>query len=289
MRIVLGIVVILIALVLVSWLLIDSIAKTAVEKGTTYALDVETQLAEMSIDLLKGKVMMDGLTIANPEGFVSDHLMHSGRFDLEVTPASVLSDTVEVKRFELDGLDVNIEQKLNGSNVSKVLKNLKRLAGGKKQDNAEKPQGDEERKGKKIKVNTIVIKNVVAHFHLIPKLIPGGPLTVRVPEIRLENVTSDDSPGLRISELVAKLMPAILKGIFEQAEGTVPSEFLNDLDGQLTSVTKALSQQVSVMTQKVEEATDKAIKEGKKALEEAGATVEQFISSKKIKTEQKDK
>ena len=279
-RFLLGIVIILIVLVSVCLFLIDSLAKSGVEKGTAYALDVETRLDDMDLSLLRGHVMMDGLNIANPQGFTSNHLMRSGRFDLEVQPASLLSDTVEVKRFELDGLDINIEQQLKGSNISKIFSNLKRFAG----DKEKVPQTDEddrEGSGKKIKLDRIVIRNVVAHFHLLAELAPSGPLTVRVPEISLENVSSADSPALRVSELVAKLLPAVLKSVIEQGEGTIPSEFLSDLDGQLVSVAGVLGDRFGALTGEAAEGAKRALEESKKALDETGKAVEKLLGGKK--------
>ncbi|GAH87645.1 unnamed protein product, partial [marine sediment metagenome] len=99
---------------------------------------------------------MDGLTIANPEGYKTEHLMKSGRFDIEVETGSVFTDTVRISRFELDGLDINIEQKLGKSNVGQVM------------DNAKKQSGSKEDGGKELNIDSVVIKNVTARVQVLP-------------------------------------------------------------------------------------------------------------------------
>ena len=242
LRVVAGLVVLVIVVLLVVVLRIDAIAKTGVEKGGTYALGVETSVDELSLSLLRGKLMMKGLKINNPPDFTSDHLMRSGRFDLELVPTSVLGETIELKKFELDGLDVNIEQKITGSNISTILENLKRF------DTGEGEETEAKTGGKKIKVDRIVIRNVVVHFHLLPELSPTGPVTVEIPQIELTEVTSDNASGVVVGELVRKIIPAIIEAILKDSKGKVPTDFLSTLDKQVVDLGAVL------------EETDKTIK-----------------------------
>jgi len=280
-KIVVGVLVVLVIVAVVAWLMIDAIAKAGVEKGATYALEVPTQVEKMRVSLLGGQIMMDGLKVANPQGFTTPYLMDSGRFNVVVRPGSLTSDTIEVSKFELDGLDINVEQRLTGSNVSKILDNLKRFdtgqGEGKKQ---ETPEGE----AKKVRVNTIVIKNVVAHFHLLPELSPT-PLTVKVPEIELTEVSSGDGGGVTTARLVAKVVPAILIAVAEQAKGTVPGDFLKGLDTQLAEM-KGLAAQMTQVTKQVGEQLKAVTESGGKAAKEAGKALKDLLGGKK-KEEQK--
>ena len=47
---------------------IDKIAKIAVEEGGTYALQVDTTVTEVDVNLTGGSATMTGLNIANPDG-----------------------------------------------------------------------------------------------------------------------------------------------------------------------------------------------------------------------------
>jgi len=253
-RVILAVLLLLIAAAIIVWLAIDFFAEAAVEKGATYALGVKTELDSMDVRLLRGEVTMEGLNVANPEGFDTPHLMHSGRFELGVRTGSLFSDTVEVRKFHLDGLDVNVEQKLTGSNVSKVLQNLERVAGQEK--DREPPS---EGRGKKVKVDHILIKDVKAHFHILGG-IASKPrtITVEVPQIELRQVSSDEG-GVVVAELVRRLLPAILKAVIKEGKGTVPGDLLRELDGQVSTAIAALGGEAGKLVEQVDKTFGKTV------------------------------
>ena len=264
-RIILAVLLFLVVCLVVAALTINSIAKAAVEKGGTYALGVPTSVDSISLSILRGRMKINGLRVANPEGFTSEHLMDSGLFHVELDPGSVLTDTVHIPIFTLDGLDVNIEQTLAGSNVSKILENLKRLDTGDADEKKPKDKGE----GKKFKIDRIVIKNVVAHFHMLGGLAPG-PITVKVPKIELTDVGSDDPDGVVVAELIRQIVPAILEGIVENAKGIIDADFLNDIGGELGNLAEGaqkLVEDVGTEAQGIIEGAGKTLEEAAGALE----------------------
>jgi hypothetical protein len=221
--------------------MIDRIVKAGVEHGGTYALGVPTKVESVNLSLLKGTFQMNALDIANPQGFTSPHLMKSGQFDLEVRPGSVFSDTVEVSRFVLDGLDVNIEQKGDKNNVSTIMEHVKRLGGGEAQPASPQAQPQaqaeparKEESGKKVKVDKVTIKNVSAHVHLPV----GGPLEIRLPTVELTNVSSDK--GVPMGQLVGRLVPAVLAAIVEKGGDLIPKDLSAFMTKDLSAATTAL-------------------------------------------------
>jgi len=208
---------VLIGLVMGGALFIDLLAKTGVEQGATYALGVRTRADGVRLHLLDGRLTIDRLNMANPSGFDSPHLMQSGRFDLDVRLPSLFSETVVVDRFELDGLELNIEQKLLRNNVAEILTHLRSLRG---------PDAKPRTEGKKVKVDRIVIRNVVARFRLSGIDLFTQPVMVKIPVMELTNVTSDDPGGVILHDLVARMFPAVLAAVLQQGEGTVPAGVL---------------------------------------------------------------
>ena len=240
-RLILSLIILVIFVVVVVWLLIDPIAKSAVQSGASAALGVKTSLKTISVRPLRGTVVMNGLTIANPEGFSSVNLMDAGRFEVEVATASLLSDTVEIRRLELDGLEVHIEQKLPFSNVAKIMKNIKSSSAEKDKDKSD---------GTKVEVERVLIKNVVAYFHLPSVMGKANIVKVPVPLIELKNVSSDKS-GSAAGQLIAQLFPAILSSIIKNGQGLVPTKFLNDLDSQVLDLAGALGGDTSELIKSI--------------------------------------
>jgi hypothetical protein len=270
-RVLVALVVVLAVAVAVALYFVDSLAKRGIEKGATYALKAETTVDSLSLGLLRGTMTMDGLTVANPDGYETPHLLKSGRFDFQVDPGTVLGDTVRINRFHLDGLDMNIEQKgLTGSNVSQILANLKRFegSGGAAADDSG---------GKKVAVDEIVIENVVAHVRLLPISGKASTLKVEVPKVVLNNVTSDNAKGVAISELTARLLPAILDAVLKKSGGVIPGDLLGSLRTDLAGAVESLGggaagllgQSGGDLGKGLDEATRTKIDEAKEGLDKA--------------------
>jgi hypothetical protein len=232
-KILLGILVAVIVILLVAWLTIDHLAKAGIEQGATYALGVNTTVDSVRLGLVSGRAEINDLTIGNPEGFKTPHLMKAARIELGVRPGSLLGDTLQVDRFEIDGLDLNIEQKVGSSNLSALLDNIQRAGG-------EPSKEPKPAQGRKVQVDRIKVTNVVAHVQVLPIGGSATTLDVKVPEILLEGVTSDNAAGVAVPELVKRLTPAILAAVVDKAKGAIPDADLKRLSGSIASMTQAL-------------------------------------------------
>src|SRR5262245_37914607 len=103
---------------------IDTIAKAAIEKGSTLALGVQTKLNSAKLRILDGQLIMSGLDVANPSGFESKHFLNLKDGDVAVTLGSLDDDVVEVPHLLLSDVDVNLEKKSGKSNYQIILDNL---------------------------------------------------------------------------------------------------------------------------------------------------------------------
>ncbi|NLX59816.1 MAG: hypothetical protein GXY74_12090 [Phycisphaerae bacterium] len=264
LRFVLVVVAVLAVAVGAAWYFIDSLAKKGIEEGGTYALRVPTTVESVNLSLLKGSMTMDGLTVANPEGYETPHLIKSGRFDLQVDPGTVFGETVHVKGFRLNGLDLNIEQKgLGKTNVSQIMDNLKRFQGA-DADTAEQEPG-----GKKVAVDEIVIENVVAHVQLLPVGGKASTVKVEVPKIVLKDVTSDNAKGVAISELIARVLPAILNQVLQQSGGLIPDDLAGSLRTDLAGAIESLGGGAGNLFKQSGGDLGKGLEDAKKGIEDA--------------------
>lgn len=250
-KIIFTLVVLLILVLLIAWATIDRLAKTGIEQGGRYAMGVDTTVDDVSVSLLKGQMTIDGLEIGNPEGYKTPHLMKSGHWELSVRFASLMTDTVEMPRLELDGLDLNIEQKLGKSNIKEVMDNMKRLR---------KEKEKEEKPGKKLRIETVRIRNVTAHVQVLPG---SKPVLVKVDEIELKDVTPENSKGIVISELFQRLMAAVLAGVIDKAKDVpgIPSGFLNDLSKDVAGLAESLGEDAAKLIKQAGSDVGKRIKE----------------------------
>ena len=267
LRVLVVIVVVVVAGLAAAWLMIDSIAQAGIEKGATFALGVDTTVDKVSLSLLNGEMIIDGLTVGNPEGFETPHLMKSGRFDVRVDPATVFGDAVRVTKFELAGLDVYIEQKVGQSNVSVIMANLKRFESPGEGKEEEAPKAD--RGGKKVQVDRILITDVVAHVQLLPVGGKASTLTVKVPKIELKGVTSDNAAGVAVSELTARLVPAVMAAIVEQGGDVLPKDLAKNLSEDIAGAVEAMGQGAAQLVGQTSQEIGKAVEGAAKGLGDA--------------------
>jgi hypothetical protein len=249
-RLVLAVVVLVIVVGVIGYLWLDTIAKEAVQRGGTYAMGVDTTVDKVSLHPFDGQLQMQGLKVANPKGFNGAHLMQTGTFELELVPGSLMDKTIVLKKFDLDRLDMYIDQQMPSSNISVIMDNLKKLGGG------EKPKEEKPSEGKKVRVDLITIRNVVAHV----KVLVGPELTIKVPLIELKNVTGDNAAGVALPELMARIVPAVLAAVLEAGKGLLPADLLNNLQGSVSAVTAQLGGQAQEMVKGVQSQVGNALK-----------------------------
>ena len=133
-------------------------------------------------------------------------------------------------------MDLNIEhnQTLGGlTNVQTLLKNMQSPAPAEKQ---EAPKEG----GRKIKVDKVVIKNIVAHVQVLPIGGTASTLDVKIPELTLDNVSSDNAGGVVLPELMKRLVPAILAAVFEKGKDAISDPDFAKMGGDLGNATKAI-------------------------------------------------
>jgi hypothetical protein len=240
-----------------AWLLIDRIAKVGIEQGAGYALGVKTTVDSVSLSLLKGQMTVNNLDVGNPPGYETPHLMQTDRIAVEVQPGSLLTNTIRVPKFEIDGLDMNIEQKVGENNVSVIMGNVERLgsSGGKPEEKKPEKKGG----GKKVQVDKITIRKVVAHVQLLPVGGKASTLDIKVDEIPLEGVTSDNAAGVAVPELVSRIVPAIIEAVLAKGKGVIPSDLAGSLSKDVASAVESLGQGAANLTGQARENVTKAL------------------------------
>jgi hypothetical protein len=244
LKIVLVIVLLLIIVVATIPLWISPVAKGAVEKGGTSAMGVKTTLAELDIGLFSGTCDLSGLNIANPEGFETPHFMDLGSGAVALDIQSLNSDTVEIPKFELTGLDLNLEKGSGGANYEKILENLS--------TGEEKPE--EKEPGKKFVIREIVIKDVKVTAKMAGVTVP-----MKIDEMRMENVGSEGE-GVDLPKLIGLIVAGVLKGVAEEGAGVLPEGISKGLADGLEGL-KGLGEHGAAAAKLIEDAGGDATKE----------------------------
>ncbi len=270
LALVVGIPVVAVILALVIALVaIDTIARVGVERGASYALDVETNLASADVEVLGGEFSMEQLGVANPEGFTNAHFLTLGQGGVAVTLGTLLKDVVELPHLRMNDLEVWLQKKEGKANYQVILDNLGRFES---QEDKPSDQGGPPADAKRYIVREVTVEDVNVHVDLLPA---GGELMkidVPIERLTLEDVGAKDNRGIILAELVTVVVKAIMTTVVEQGGADLPADLVNDLKSQLAQL-KDLGAVGATLTADVGEVVQQSgerIEEAAKGLEEAG-------------------
>ncbi len=256
-------------------LYIDTIARHAVERGATTALGVTTTLDSADVGILSGEFSMQGLNVANPDGYQSPQFLDMNSGAVQVSLGTLREETVLLPHLTLDGLDLNLEKRGGKANYDAILDNLK------KTEETDEPAPDES--GKRFVIEKVTITDIMVHIDLLPE---GGALTrteLPIERIELTNVGSESEKGALLSDLSGVLIKAILTAVVNKA-GDLPGLALDGLEqglGQLSSIgeigVQFTGESLTQITGGIGDLGENISGEAGKALEDAGKQIQKGI------------
>lgn len=254
----------LLILVIGAFLFLDSIARSAIERGGSYALGVDTTLASADVGVFSGEFALAGLKVANPPGYAEESFLELERGGLALDVGSLFGDRIEAPLLELEGVKIALERAGGGTNYDVLLENLERLqspdAGG---GTGGAPPADEDGGGgKSFVLERVVIRDVEARLRLGAAGLGAG-ATVTIEEIALEDL---GSRSYTIAEITALVVRALLAAALSHGGDLIPSDLagslrasLGDLGGLNIEIASDTVDEVREVGEKLEEA-GKALK-----------------------------
>ncbi len=226
---------------------VDRLARTAIERGGTYALGVPTTLEGASVGLLSGELGLSGLQVANPEGF-DEQFIELADGQAEVSLASLREERIMIPQITLDDVGVFLQKRNGKFNYEAILDSLKKLESG------EKPENEEQTGTKQYLIKTIRITNV--HVRLDPDNEVLGVLEVVIPEIILHDVP-DDGNADTMDALVRHITKGLLTSVVENVAGRLPQEVLDEMGGLVSGLGSRLGELTHVSVEVVGSITGK--------------------------------
>jgi hypothetical protein len=194
----------------IAYLGLDRILKTTVEKQSSASLKLSTTLNSARLSLFGGKLNLNRLRIASPQGFSAPHMLELGDTDLAVRYGQLRKDPIHVQSLTLNQPRLVIEQSNGALNFKKAMDRMPAS-----DNSAEKPV--------KLVIDELKMQDALVVIH------PGLPgvrqeITVPVPSIALKNVGSGrgSQNGAAIKD-VAMVVIAALAGSAAQS-GSLPPE-----------------------------------------------------------------
>lgn len=216
LKIILGIVLVLVLIVAIAMYLVvqnlDAVVKTAVETVGPQVTLTDVGLREAKIEIKNGRAELNGLTIANPQGFSDANIFQMDTVVVDIDPASLREKVYVINELRIDGAKLLAEQKgVKDTNIQALLDNLKKSGSGAESAEAEADAESD--------VRLMVEKLTFVNGNVDLKTEQLGDYQMQLPTIDVANI-GDKQTGLAPDELAT----AILQPILAEAKQQVRDE-----------------------------------------------------------------
>ncbi|BAM04999.1 DUF748 domain-containing protein [Phycisphaera mikurensis] len=286
LRLAVVLVILAVAVLGAGYFFLNQIVQRVVVDAGTEATGTRTTLAGVGLSPFSGEASLTGFGVANPEGFGGGDVMSFTNADVQVDPASLLTDVIQVPRFHVDGTTIHIAYADGRANFLELYKHVLGDATGV----PEEPAPDEPADG--AAATKVVIGDLrVTNTRLLGSVqLPGSetPLEVDLvlPPVEMENIGSDGS-GVTAKEAMRLVMEAVLANARDEAiklpdlEGVARAYLDGVLEEKLGADLKGLEAQAKGKKAELEAAVednraklDAVVDENKARLEEGKQQLE---------------
>lgn len=181
---------------------LDGLVKDAIVNYGGAMTKAKVAVGGVTITPTDGKGVINELSIGNPAGFKTSHLMRVGRIEVEIDIGTVAKDVVVIRRIAVVAPDVIYEKGDTMTNIDAIQKNIAAYLG----------PSDTSKPGKKLIVDELSIVNAKAQASAA--FMNGKTVTVPLPDIHMKNVgraKGGITPG-ELGQEVAAALKARLTG-----------------------------------------------------------------------------
>lgn len=231
--IILFLIVVVVAIAVVSYFFSAIVSKGVVAGVETIGpkmTQTGVALDDFKLSLLAGGASLKGLKIDNPQGYAAEQAFSVGAIDIELTPNSLFSDTIHIKKIHINTPTFSFEQTLNKNNLKEILENVQSFTGGGSDSTASEPSespessSGEEAPQKKIIIDSLIIEGGKAEVILL-----GQSLNVDLPTITQQDI-GKDSGGVSSADAFKIVFAEVTKSITELAAEAGQKILSGDLD-----------------------------------------------------------
>ncbi len=126
-------VLLVVAMLGVAWLLknLDGLVLDTIEDTGSRLTGTAVTLDGVELDLTAGSATLQGLVIANPPGYRTEHAFALDTVRVAIDPSSVTGSVIRLDEVTIAGARLNAEQKGTATNLSTILKNVRAATGEK--------------------------------------------------------------------------------------------------------------------------------------------------------------
>ena len=259
------------------WL--DAMIRSAIVNFGSQAFGTRVEVRDFRTRLLAGEVRLDGLVVANPQGYQSPEAFSFQQFRVKVNLASIFEPQLVIEEILIDGLHIDFEATLRGtSNLTDLQHNLERNLGGgtaapetPEPEPATEPEAVAEAPAAEPEAaQTVLIRDfrlVNTEFSLSSALLKQS-VVLPLPEIHLTNLGDEETTR---SEMLAfvyeKILLAVLEAVKQSNLDEALGESLEKLSAGLSEIGQNLGAGLNQVGQELGKSGESTVKDAVSAVE----------------------
>lgn len=184
-----------------------AILTRGIENVGSRVLGTQVKVASASLLPLSGTANINGLTIANPEGWVEEHVFRLGDLDVELDIDSIFSDVIIINSIVIRQPRITYETKITNDNIRDLMANI---SGSGSSENTNEAGAS----AKQIVIRDFQLLEPTVH---VVSAIDIAPLVL--PDLHLRNI-GEQSNAVTIADASRQILSAISRSVLNSS---VPS------------------------------------------------------------------
>jgi uncharacterized protein involved in outer membrane biogenesis len=188
----------------VTWLSRNAILDSVLEGVIKDTTGVSTEIEGLDFQPFAGDFKIQTLTLKNPQGFSTPHLIKIQDLDLKFQLSNLWQDPVDIESLTVNGIDLNVEQQIPNNNLATVVETLQ----------ADPPANTSNEKV--VKIGRLSIRNIKAAIQVNAIGDLGLEENLDLGDIDVTNVTSTNAEGKLSVAIANAVITALLQKIPQQ-------------------------------------------------------------------------
>ncbi|PZD74303.1 hypothetical protein C1752_01161 [Acaryochloris thomasi RCC1774] len=198
----------------IGWLQRDAILDSMLERTLRSVTGVEAQLRDVDSQPFQGEFSIDTLLLSNPDGFKTPYVLKVDRLDIKLDPDTLWQDTVQIQSIAVEGVQIQLEQKLARNNIATIVDQLQASKGS---SNSGGSSGSGS--GKQIEIERLTIRGVDAQVKVSAIANLGLTRTLEIEDIEVTNLDTYNAESKLLEAISSAVTTAILSEIGKSATG----------------------------------------------------------------------
>ncbi|MBP8800778.1 MAG: AsmA family protein [Kiritimatiellae bacterium] len=252
MWLVIVVVVVLLVAVLTLPMTIGPIVKTAASVGGPKALGVPVSVGDVKLNALAGNLTVSQVKVGNPQGYSDRDAFAVDKVEVGLNMRSLLSDTIVVRKIQIDAPAISFESKDGKSNFDAMMANTKKAS------EEEKQKTEKEKKpGKKVVIEEFSLNNAKVSY--ASGITLGKSITVPLPSLVIRDI-GKKSGGATAADALTEVINGILGGLSQAVTGIsgAASDLLKGVSGAADGLLKGAGDATKGATDALKGVTDGA-------------------------------